>query len=144
VPTVREILNKKGNKVASMEKTHAVLEAAKKMNTERIGSLVVVDGDSVVGIFTERDILTRVVAAGRNPETTRVGDVMTSPVACCRRETTIEECRAVMTTKRIRHLPVVEDNKLLGIITSGDILAHNLETHKETIQYLHEYIYGPY
>jgi len=144
VATVKDILNKKNPSVASILKSDTVLDAAKKMNAGRIGSLVVTEGDNVVGIFTERDILTRVVASGRDPEKTPVGEVMTSPLACCRRDTTLEECRAVMTERRIRHLPVVEEKKLLGIITSGDILARKIDAHEETIRYLHEYIYGPY
>jgi len=144
VATVKDILDKKGNKVASAEKSQNVLAAAKKMNDQRIGSLVVIEGENVVGIFTERDILTRVVAEGRDPRKTDLADVITTPVACCRRDTTLEECRAVMTEKRVRHLPVVEDKKLLGIVTSGDIMAHHIEAHEETIQYLNEYIYGPY
>ncbi len=144
MPTVKDLLDKKGTGVASMKKNGSVLEAAKKMNDQRIGSLVIVEGDNVVGIFTERDILTRVVATGGDPEKILVGEVMTSPIACCRRDTTLEECRAVMTKKHIRHLPVVEDNKLLGIITSGDIVAQKIDAHEETIRYLNEYIYGPY
>lgn len=142
--TVNDILAKKGTAVTSAEKTHTVLDAAKKMNEKRIGSVVVTEGDRVVGIFTERDVLTRVVAQGRDPEGTTLGEVMSSPVACCRRDTTIEECRDVMTNRRIRHLPVVEDDKLLGLITSGDIIAQKVDKHEETIRYLHEYIYPPY
>ena len=144
MPTVKDILDKKGTKVATVDKNDSVLQSARKMNERRIGSLVVLDSANVVGIFTERDILTRVVAAGLDPQKTSVGEVMTKPIACCRRDTSLEECRDVMTQKRIRHLPVVEDNKLLGIITSGDIMAQRIDSHKETIQYLHEYIYGPY
>jgi CBS domain-containing protein len=144
VATVQDILDMKNSSVASISKADVVLDAAKKMNDSRIGSLVVTEGDNVVGIFTERDILTRIVAAGRNPGNTPVGEVMSTPVACCRRDTTLEECRAVMTQKRIRHLPVVEEKKLLGIVTSGDILARRIDVHEETIRYLNEYIYGHY
>jgi len=144
VTTVKEILDKKGTAVVSAKKTDNVFDTARKMNEKRIGAVIVTEGEHVVGIFTERDILSRVVAAGRDPKTTKVGEAMTSPVACCRRDTTVEECRDVMSKKRIRHLPVVEDNKLLGIITSGDILAREVTAHEETIRYLHDYIYGPY
>jgi CBS domain-containing protein len=112
------------------------------MNTHRIGSLVVTDGDRAVGIFTERDILQRVVGADRQPADTVVKDVMTTPMACCRRDTKLAECRAIMTTKRIRHLPVVEDGKLLGIISAGDLLAHEVADQQSTIEYLHDYLYG--
>ena len=144
MPTVKDILDKKGVTVASIDKNDSVLQSAQKMNDQHIGSLVVLDGDNVVGIFTERDVLTRVVAAGFDPQKITLGEVMTTPIACCRLDTSLEECRDVMTKKRIRHLPVVEENRLLGIITSGDIMAQRIDSHKETIQYLHEYIYGPY
>ncbi len=141
---VKDILGNKGKTVVSAEKSETVLTAAKRMNENRIGSLVVTDGDTVVGIFTERDILTRIVGAGLTPDTTKVGDVMTTPVAVCRRDTTIDEARSVMTKRRLRHLPVVEEGRLLGIITSGDVLAWHLDEHAETIQYLNEYIYSRY
>lgn len=142
--TVKEILEKKGSFVASICKGSTVLEAAQEMNARRIGALVVTEGDKVVGIFTERDILTKVVAGQLAPDRTTVGEVMTSPVACCCLDTTLEECRTVMTDKRIRHLPVVEDDCLLGIITSGDVLAREAIEQRETIKYYHQYIYGPY
>lgn len=140
---VKDVLAKKGNSVASIEKSESVLAAAKTMNEHRIGSLVVKEGDRVIGIFTERDILTRVVSPQRVAESTTVEEVMTSPVAICRVETTLDECRGVMTERRIRHLPVVEDGELVGIITSGDVLAMEISEKAETIQYLQEYIYGP-
>ncbi len=141
---VKDILAKKGNFVAPIGKNNTVLEAAMEMNARRIGALVVTEGKNVVGIVTERDILRRLVAAQRDPEKTTVGEIMSSPVACCRTETTLEECRGVMTNKRIRHIPVVEDNNLMGIITIGDLMAYEVEESQETILYLHEYIYGPY
>jgi len=140
--TVRDILAKKGGFVAAVARDHSVLAAAKEMNARRVGSLVVIEGDSVVGIFTERDVLSRVVAARRDPETTSVGQVMTAPVAVCHPETTLEECRGVMTNRRIRHLPVVADGRLVGIITSGDILAQEIAAQQTTIEYMHEYLYG--
>jgi CBS domain-containing protein len=128
--------------VATVPQEATVLEAAKLMNDRRIGAVVVTDGDKVVGIFTERDILMRVVAAGASPGETRVSSVMTSPMACCRRDTPLAECKATMTGKRIRHLPVVEEGRLYGIVSSGDILASEVQDQQATIEYLHEYLYG--
>jgi len=142
VPNAQSILHKKGTDVATVDGKTAVLDAAKTMNQRRIGAVVVTDGDRVVGIFTERDILNRIVAAGKDPKTTRIEEVMTSPMACCRRDTRLTECRTVMTKKRIRHLPVVEDGKLYGIISAGDILASEVADQQATIEYLHEYLYG--
>ena len=138
----QSILARKGTNVATIDRSATVLEAATLMNERRIGALVVISGESAIGIFTERDILVRVVAAGRAPEETIVGDVVTSPMACCRRDTRLAECRAVMTAKRIRHLPVVEEGKLYGMISSGDILASEMAEQQATIEYFHEYLYG--
>jgi len=142
MPNAQSILQKKGADVATVDRKTTVLDAAKTMNQRRIGAIVVIDGDRVVGIFTERDILNRIVAAGKDPKTTRIEEVMTSPMACCRRDTRLMECRTVMTQKRIRHLPVVEDGKLYGIISAGDILASEVADQQATIEYLHEYLYG--
>jgi CBS domain-containing protein len=142
--TVKEILDKKGSFVACVEKGVTVLEATKMMNEKRIGALVICDKDKVAGIFTERDILVRVVAAQIDPATTPVEKVMTTTLACCMPETTLDECKEIMTEKRIRHLPVVKDQKLLGIITSGDVLYQEKKKGQQTIQYLKEYIQGPF
>ncbi|MBN1346467.1 MAG: CBS domain-containing protein [Phycisphaerae bacterium] len=148
---VKEILARKGGFVASISREHTVLEAAREMNARRIGALVITDGERVVGIFTERDVMTRVVALQLDPAKTKVEQVMTCPVACCTPETSLGECREVMTNRRIRHLPVVSDNKLAGIVTIGDVMAKEVVEHKEkiddlhkSIDYLHEYMYGSY
>ena len=142
MPNVETILGQKGTSVATVDRQATVLHAAKLMNERRIGALVVTSGENAVGIFTERDVLIRIVAAGRKPEDTLVGDVMTSPMACCRRDSDIEECKAVMTSKRIRHLPVVEDGTLYGMISAGDLLANECASQQQTIQYMNEYLYG--
>lgn len=142
MPSAQTILDKKGDQVATIDHQRTVLEAAKIMNERKIGAVVVTSADLAVGIFTERDILNRVVAEGREPSSTAVETVMTSPMACCRRDTKLAECKSVMTKKRIRHLPVVEDGKLFGMISSGDILASECEGQQETIEYLNEYLHG--
>ncbi len=143
MPKVRDLLARKGQEVSSITEGDNVLVAAKKMNARRIGSLVVTRGEKVIGIFSERDILTRVVAVGLTPADVAISDVMTSPVACCCPDTLLEECKLVMTSKRIRRLPVVDDGKLIGIVTSGDILASTTSEQADTIEYLKEYLYGP-
>ena len=124
-----------------IEQDATVMAAAKIMSDRRIGSLVVGRRDKIVGIFTERDVLNRVVARHLDPLETIVKDVMTTPVACCQPTTKLAECRSVMTEKRIRHLPVVKENRLVGMISSGDILALEHQDQKRTIEYLHEYLY---
>ena len=140
--TVQGILERKGPQVVSIHRDATVLEAAKHMNEHRIGAVVVTHGEKVVGIFTERDVLNRVVAGQRDATTTPVHEVMTSPVACCAPESTRAECRSVMRHWRIRHLPVVKDDRLVGIVSIGDLLMDAEEEQHETIRYLHEYLYG--
>ena len=142
MPTVRALLEKKNVSVAQVGKAQTVLEAARMMKDRHIGCLVVTEEGRVIGIFTERDILMRVVAEGREPARTTVGEIMTSPVACCHPDTTLAECIAVITEKRHRHLPVVEDGRLCGIISSGDLLAQQIRNHETTITYLQEYLHG--
>ncbi len=139
--TVSEILGKKGGTVSTVPPETSVLQATRLMNEKRIGSLLVTVADGrVVGMFTERDVLTRVVAAGRDPVVTTVGEVMTTPVAYVTPDTPLEECGAIVTQKRIRHLPVIDGERLVGLITSGDLVAHEVHTKNQTIRYLEEYI----
>ena len=140
--TVQSVLAKKGGQVVTIGVADTALVAATLMNERGIGGLVVLDGGRVAGMFTERDILRRVVAMRRDPATTPVRDVMTTPVAFCRQETTLDECRAVMTERRIRHLPVVDEKGVCGIVTIGDLMAHDVKDQEATIQYLNEYIFG--
>jgi CBS domain-containing protein len=140
--TVQSVLCKKGGQVVTIGAADTALMAATLMNERGIGGLVVLEGDRVAGMFTERDILRRIVAMRRDPATTPVREVMTAPVAYCRRETTLDECRAVMTDKRIRHLPVVDETGVCGIVTIGDLMAHEVTDQEATIQYLNEYIFG--
>jgi CBS domain-containing protein len=143
MPKVQDILSHKGGDVATIEAERTVIDAAQEMNRRRIGSLVVMKGQRVVGIFTERDILVRVVAERRDPEKTKVSEVMTAPVVCCIPETDLAECRAIVTNRRIRHIPVVVGGNLLGIITSGDILARESMEREVTLDSMSEYIAGP-
>jgi CBS domain-containing protein len=94
-----------------------------------------------VGVFTERDVLRRVVAARLDPATTRVESVMTRDVITCTPETGLDECRAVMTARRVRHLPVIGDGRIAGIVTIGDLLAMEVDEHRETIGHLQNYMF---
>jgi CBS domain-containing protein len=139
--TAEALIEKKGRDVATVNRTDTVLQVAQEMNRRRIGAVVVRDGERVVGIFTERDILNRVVAACLPPDKTQVEQVMTSPMAVCRRDTKLAECKSVMSQKRIRHLPVVEEGRLFGMISLGDIMASEVEDKQATIEYLNEYLH---
>ncbi len=141
MPTVRTILARKGTEVYSVDATASVLDAARVMNLRGIGGVVVTEEGDMVRIFTERDILRRVVTERRDPTTSSVRSVMTSPVTSCTADTSLDECVAVMTENRIRHLPVVDEQGVCGILTSGDILAHQVSEHEDMIQHLNSYIH---
>jgi CBS domain-containing protein len=129
--------------VLTIGKDATVLEAALVMNEHRVGAVVVLDGGQVAGMFTERDVLRRVVGERRDPVTTPVSAVMTTEVVCCTPETTVEEARVAMKDRRIRHLPVVDGGgRLQGLISIGDLNAHEATSQEQTIHLLNEYIYG--
>jgi len=140
---VREILRSKGSHVWTISPASTALEAASIMNKHKIGALVVTDEGRTVGMFTERDILQRVVAERLDPAETFVEDVMTTELACCSLETSLDEARGAMKNRRIRHLPVMaDDGKLLGLISIGDLNAQAQSENELTIFLLDEYIHG--
>lgn len=140
---VTEILYEKGSQVLSIGAEATVLDAALLMNEHKIGALVVIDGRQVIGMFTERDVLRRIVAERKDPAVTFVGAVMTRDVYCATPEMTIEEARHVMKSRRIRHLPVVDEGRqLLGMISIGDLNAWDLDGQEKEIYSLKEYLYG--
>ncbi len=139
---VREILLNKDSWVASIGPRASALEAAIAMNRQKVGSLMVLDGERIVGILTERDLLQRVLAEQRDAAKTSVEDVMTTEILCCQPHTTIEEARAVMKNRRVRHLPVVDDQGLHGLISIGDLNAYEAHSQEATIHVLTEYIHG--
>lgn len=139
---VRDLLARKGTDVVSVQPTATVLEAARLMNDRGVGGVVVVDdANALLGIFTERDILRRVVAAGLPPESTKVADVFTRDIVTCTPEMNVEEIGSIMTTRRVRHLPVVDAGGLHGVVTIGDLLAHRLSDQETTIQHLNSYVF---
>ncbi len=138
--TAEQLISLKGGTVASLGPGATVLEAALLMNERGIGSVIVIDNDRLAGIFTERDVLRRVVAEQRDPATTKLADVMTSPVACAAPHTTLDEIRQVMRERRIRHVPVVNAKRVLGMISIGDLNKAEREVQVETIRYLEQYI----
>jgi CBS domain-containing protein len=143
MPTAKDILAMKGTQVVSTHPDATVFEAAEKMNDMKIGAIIVMDEGRLVGVFSERDVLRRVVVQGRDPTATFVRDVMTTEVACCQMHTTLDEARTVMKNRRIRHLPVVDESeRLLGMISIGDLNAYHANTQEQTIHLLEQYIYG--
>ena len=142
MPAVIDLLRRTGDVGHTVLPTDSVVAAATAMNQYGVGGLVVVDREGkIAGMFTERDVLRRVVAAGKDPATTLVSEVMTTDVLACRPETSLQECAAVMTSKRIRHLPVRDDTGLVGIVTIGDLLAQRVDEQQATIEYLTSFVY---
>lgn len=141
--TVRDVLRKKGNEVRSIAPLASVLEATKEMNRHKVGALIVKDGERVVGIFTERDVLTRVVADERSPSECAVEDVMTTEMVCCSLDSELDEIGSVMKNRRIRHVPVVDpEGQIQGMISIGDLNAWESDGKETTIHFLSEYIHG--
>jgi CBS domain-containing protein len=143
MPTVADIIQNKGSTVHDIDPNVTVLDAIRKMNQHKLGALVVMSGGRVAGMFTERDVLVRVVGEQRNPAETKVAQVMTSEVICVPPETDIDEVGAIMQQKRIRHVPVCDDaGTLHGMISIGDLNAFHVMQQESQITFLHDYIYG--
>ena len=143
MPSVQDVLRVKGDQVHLIDCSRSVLEATKQMNQAKVGALVVMEDGKVAGIFTERDVLRRVVAEERAPADLPVREVMTREVICCELETDLDEIASIMKQQRIRHIPVCgEGGKLLGMISIGDVNAHYASAQEQTIHFLNDYIYG--
>ncbi len=139
---VADILGDKGSDVYKIEADATVLDAVRRMVDSNVGSLLVTDGDQIVGIVTERDYLRRVTLEGRDENAARVGEIMSSPLVYVTPETTVDECMAVMTDRRIRHLPVVDDGDVVGVVSIGDIVKFQSKQQSFELKYLTEYISG--
>jgi len=140
--TVKQLLLGKGSDVSTIQPDESVLEAIQKMADNNIGSLVVVENEKVVGIITERHYAREVALKGRRSLTTPVGKIMSTRVVCARPDQTIEQCMAVMVEKRIRHLPILDDDNLVGIVSIGDLVKCKIEDQKFLIEQLVHYIHG--
>jgi CBS domain-containing protein len=140
VNEIRNILARKGPHVHAIDPQATVSQAVEVMNELRIGSLVVIDGEELVGIFTERDVLRRVVAACGDPRTTLVSEVMTRDLVTVEPATSLAIAMSLVTEHRCRHLPVVEDGRLVGLVSSGDLTAWLVTDQQQTIWDLYFYI----
>ena len=140
--TAEQLINRKEGSLATLPPDANVLEAAQLMNDRMIGAVLVVNEGCLAGIFTERDVMRRIVAEKRDPAKTKLSEVMTKQVACAAPHTPLDEVRGAMREKRIRHMPVVDDEgrKILGMISIGDLNEVNLQAQAETIRYLKQYM----
>lgn len=140
--SVRQLLDHKGRKIWSIHPDATVFDAVAKMAEKDVGSLVVMEGDKLVGIITERHYARNVVLKGKTSPATPVRDIMERRVVIARPEQTVEQCMALMSDKRVRHLPVFEGKKLVGIVSIGDLVKSIIGDQKFTIDQLVHYIHG--
>ena len=138
---VSDILSEKGHDVLTVDAATTVLDAVKAMVEGNVGSLVVTDGETLLGIVTERDYLRRVTLEGRDERTTPVREIMSAPFVYVHPDATIDECMAIMTERRLRHLPVLDgDDELVGIVSIGDVVKARLDEledeHKQLVDYI--------
>jgi len=138
------VLGQKGRDVYSIDPTASVAQAVATMNRHRVGAVIVLDGKRPVGIFTERDVLRRIVGEGRDPETTRVSEVMTRELIAVHPTVTVAEAMAIVTERRCRHLPVIDDHELVGVVSIGDLTRWMSIGQKVQIQQLIEFITNSY
>src|SRR5712691_12588405 len=140
--TVGSILQDKGHHAWSVSPDESVFQAISLMADKGIGALVVIADETLVGIISERDYARKVVLQGKSSKDTRVRDIMTSPVFSVGPDHTVDDCMRIVSAKRIRHLPVVRGETVVGIVSIGDLVRSVISSQGETIKYLHEYILG--
>ena len=140
--TVQQLLDTKGHEIYFVGSDDTVLDALKMMENKDVGAVVVKDGDRLVGIFTERQYARKVFLKGRSSPKTLVREVMETDVICVGPEQTVEVCMALMTEKRIRHLPVLRDEHLVGMISIGDLVKSIIADREFTIEQLEHFIRG--
>jgi CBS domain-containing protein len=140
--TIMQVLDRKGHDVLTVQPDDTVLHALEQMAGRNVGAVLVVENDAPIGIFTERDYARSVILKGRSSPSTPVRDVMSSEVVFVQPEQTVDECMAVMTDKRFRHMPVLQEGKLVGIVSIGDLVKTIIDQQEFTIEQLKGYIGG--
>jgi CBS domain-containing protein len=140
--TIRQVLDKKGHEVFSVGLDETVYDSIKKMADKNVGSLVVMEGNKLIGIITERHYARNVVLKGRASPTTPVRDIMETNVVFARPDQSVEECMAIMTEQAVRHLPVIEQGNLVGMVSIGDLVKEKIRDQTFVIEQLVQFIHG--
>ena len=139
---VSQIIERKGTQVVSVSRQAPVLEAIRVMAEHHIGAVLVMEGEQLLGILSERDYARKVILQGRSSHDTPVAVIMSSPVVCVGPHDSIAECMSIMTEKHIRHLPVIDGERVIGVISIGDLVKETIEEQKQEISLLQQYIAG--
>jgi CBS domain-containing protein len=139
---VSQVIDRKGSRIVSVTREAPVLEAIRVMAEHHIGAVLVMEGEHLIGIASERDYARKVVLQGRSSGDTAVATIMSSPVVCVGPQDTIAECMSIMTEKHIRHLPVIEGERVVGVVSIGDLVKELIEEQKQEISLLQQYIAG--
>ena len=139
---VQHVLDAKGSEIVTIDEGASVFDAVKMMADRSIGSLLVMQGEILKGIVTERDYARKVILKGRSPETARVGEIMSTSLITATPEQTVNKCMTLMTEKRIRHLPIVANDRVCGVISIGDLVQAIISDQQEAIEQLENYISG--
>jgi len=140
--TVDQILKLKGHDVWAVDPRHTVFDSLQKMSDKGVGSMLVMDGDKLVGIVTERDYARKVILEGKSSKDTTVSEIMSAKVLCVSPDRTLDECMALMTDKRARHLPVVDHKRVVGVVSIGDLVKAMISEQQILIDQLQHYISG--
>lgn len=140
--SITTILAGKSRALHAVPTSVTVLEAVQKMNQHKVGAILVMDGGKLAGIFTERDVMTRVIAASRDPRSTPIAEVMSANVLTVAPETTVQEVMDIFAEKRCRHLPVIQGEELVGLISIGDVSRWVANAHRAEAESLRQYIAG--
>ena len=139
---VKDILKTKGTAIFAVEPTIMVYRAIEVMCEKNIGGLLIVEDGNLVGIFTERDYARKLILKGKSSKDTPIRDLMTANLVTVSPDTTIDDCMRVMVGRKIRHLPVLDEGQLVGLISIGDVVRHVIEEQKTIIEHLEQYITG--